>query len=452
MLIKEEKQMKKIASGVLALAVLFGSAAALPAETGFENVIASANDTDTAIVGSYYGFEYYTFEGSDYKELTSYTEDADTVVTIPSVIDNSSTISLSPRLISYFNYESPAIAVTVGPYATAFGTHSRHYFANNGVLYALNPLTNEVFPVIVPNGMNTLTLKEDLTSLLDDSDVGVIANHKNLWYIDMPKKIGTLGYFSLFGLDNLMRVEFPKNCTITKKQLEESKLGFVYDTKGDAYAKNTSFVISCYSGSAAEKYAKAHGFKYWLIDKGESGNGQVSDKTINVKELNITLNKTSYKYTGKAKKPIVNVKFDQVDLIKDRDYKLTYKNNTKIGTATVTIKGLGNFSGTKKKTFKIVPEKVTVNKLTSPKTKQLKITYKKAAGGVTGYEVTYSTSKKFTKKTTKTVTVKGASKLSKTVKKLKKGKTYYVKVRAYKNVSGKKYAGAYSAVKKVKVK
>ena len=57
-------------------------------------------------------------------------------------------------------------------------------------------------------------------------------------------------------------------------------------------------------------YTTNRSVEYWLIDKGEGGNGQVSDKTINVKELNITLNKTSYKYTGKAKKPIVNVKFD----------------------------------------------------------------------------------------------------------------------------------------------
>ena len=64
----------------------------------------------------------------------------------------------------------------------------------------------------------------------------------------------------------------------------------------------------------------------------------------------------------------------------------------------------------------------------------------------------YSTSKKFTKKTTKTVTVKGAGKTSKTIKMLKKGKTYYVKVRSYKTVNGVKYYGAYSAVKKVKIK
>lgn len=50
-----------------------------------------------------------------------------------------------------------------------------------------------------------------------------------------------------------------------------------------------------------------------------------------------------------------------------------------------------------------------------------------------GYELQYSTSSKFTKKTTKTVKVKGNTKFAKTVKKLKAKKKYYVRVRAYKD-------------------
>ncbi|MBQ3137710.1 MAG: leucine-rich repeat protein [Clostridia bacterium] len=92
----------------------------------------------------------------------------------------------------------------------------------------------------------------------------------------------------------------------------------------------------------------------------------------------------------------------------------------------------------------------TLSKLTSG-TKQLTATWK-TVSGATGYEVVYSTSKKFTKKTTKTVTIKKAKTKKTTIKKLKKGKKYYVKVRAYKTVNGKKIYGAYSSVKSVKVK
>ena len=68
---------------------------------------------------------------------------------------------------------------------------------------------------------------------------------------------------------------------------------------------------------------------------------------------------------------------------------------------------------------------------------------------VSGYQIVCATDKKFTKNVKK-VTV-SASALSKTVTGLKQGKTYYVKVRAYKTVNGKKIYGQYSSVRKQKV-
>ena len=183
--------------------------------------------------------------------------------------------------------------------------------------------------------------------------------------------------------------------------------------------------------------------------------GQTITKTFKITGKSLTKANVSgisnKVYTGKAIKPAPVVKLGGKTLKKGVDYTVSYKNNKKVGKATVTIKGKGAYTGTITKTFKINPKKTTIKKATSPKTRQLKVSYGKVKG-VTGYQVKYSTSKKFTKKTTKTVTVKGAGKTSKTIKKLKKGKTYYVKVRSYKTVNGVKYYGAYSAVKKVKVK
>ena len=98
-------------------------------------------------------------------------------------------------------------------------------------------------------------------------------------------------------------------------------------------------------------------------------------------------------------------------------------------------------------------EKVTVKKSAiktakrSQNNKKLKVTLKKVRGA-SGYQIKYSTSKKFTKKTTKTIKVKGTTK---TIQKLKK-KTYYVKVRAYKKIKGTTYYSKWSTVKKVKVR
>lgn len=77
--------------------------------------------------------------------------------------------------------------------------------------------------------------------------------------------------------------------------------------------------------------------------------------------------------------------------------------------------------------------------------------WKKVSAG-TGYEIKYSTSSSFKSSKTKTTRIEGKSKTSKTIKDLKKGTKYYVKVRAYKTVDGKRYYGSYSSVRTVRVR
>lgn len=72
-----------------------------------------------------------------------------------------------------------------------------------------------------------------------------------------------------------------------------------------------------------------------------------------------------------------------------------------------------------------------------------KVKWKKKS--CTGYQVQYSTSKKFTSKTSKTLKVNKAKTTSKTVKKLKAKKKYYVRVRTYKTVKKKNYYSKWSA-------
>ena len=81
----------------------------------------------------------------------------------------------------------------------------------------------------------------------------------------------------------------------------------------------------------------------------------------------VTLAKKKMPYNGTAQEPAVTVKAGSVVLAVGRDYTVTYKNNTKAGTATVTVKGKGNFKGTLTKKFTITPVKilkVTLSKTT----------------------------------------------------------------------------------------
>ena len=210
-----------------------------------------------------------------------------------------------------------------------------------------------------------------------------------------------------------------------------------YDVTYPAASKN----IGCYTITVAGKgnYTGEITFDYYIV-------GDLSKTATKV-----TVAKIADKiYTGSAIKPTPTVKAigasGKVVTLKNKtDYTLNYSKNKEIGKATVTIKGKGNYTGSKKVTFKILPKKVTGLKLTSPKSKQLKVVYTKSPGGVK-YKVAYRV-----KGTTswKTVTVTGTSKL---LKSLKGGKTYQVRVKAFKKVDGTTYEGAWTAIKSLKVK
>lgn len=163
----------------------------------------------------------------------------------------------------------------------------------------------------------------------------------------------------------------------------------------------------------------------------------------------VKLSKKKYTYSGKAKKPAVTVKDRKGNkLKKGTDYTVTYSKNKAIGTAKVTVKFKGNYEGKVTRTFKINPKGTSLSKVSARK-KGFFVKWKKQTKKTTGYQIQYSTSKKFTEKTTKTVKVKNNKTTTKTVSNLKGKKKYYVRIRTYKTVSGKKYYSEWSEVKKV---
>ena len=153
-------------------------------------------------------------------------------------------------------------------------------------------------------------------------------------------------------------------------------------------------------------------------------------------------------YTGKAIKPAPVVKYNGKKLVKGTDFTVKYAANKAVGTATVTITGIGKYGESVNKTFKINPKAVALASLT-PGAQQLTVKWNKGTG-ITGYEVQYALKKSFAG--AKKVSIAKARTVSTVIKSLAKGKTYYVRVRAYKTVNGKKYYSAWSKAKGAKVK
>lgn len=90
--------------------------------------------------------------------------------------------------------------------------------------------------------------------------------------------------------------------------------------------------------------------------------------SLNSDNFDILLSSNSYTYDGTAKIPTVTVKNDTATLVKDTDYTVEYSNNTNAGTATVTVTGIGNYTGTLTKTFTINKAPQTINATISSNT------------------------------------------------------------------------------------
>lgn len=160
-----------------------------------------------------------------------------------------------------------------------------------------------------------------------------------------------------------------------------------------------------------------------------------------VKTKNVT-------YNGKAQKPAVNV-YAGNKKISSKYYSVSYKNNKNVGYGTVVVKGKGSYakySGFT--TFKINLKGVS---LSSVKAQKKKMTvYWKKTGGNQGYQVQYSTSKRFSSNI-KTVRL-SAGKKSVTIKNIPAKKRYYVRIRSYKKVGNKIWYTGWSKVKSAKTK
>ena len=137
---------------------------------------------------------------------------------------------------------------------------------------------------------------------------------------------------------------------------------------------------------------------------------------ISISKASVTLSTSTYAYDGKAKKPGVTVKLNGKTLKNGTDYTVSYSNNTKVGTAKVTITGKGNYTGLVSKTYSIKNnfKKATVSGISTKAftgkniTQSITVKYNgKTLKNGTDYTVSYSNNKNIGTATVK-ITGKGS--------------------------------------------
>ena len=203
---------------------------------------------------------------------------------------------------------------------------------------------------------------------------------------------------------------------------------------------------------------------------------KINQKSLNDRDVSV-------RCTPTAKGATIKATYKGKTLRQNKDYTVSIA--TRGTTRTVTVQGKGNFNSTRqfkihvhaykctakkaatyfatgykkykctacgaKKMEKLAQLKPAIASLKSSKKGRLTVKWKKGSG-ISGYQISYSTSSKFTKSTTKSVTITKAGSTAKTLTKLKSKKKYYVRIRVYKKQKGGKLYGAWSPVKSTKVR
>ena len=204
-----------------------------------------------------------------------------------------------------------------------------------------------------------------------------------------------------------------------------------------------SFEVTTYDAETGNKLEGSSSYK--IVKKAEVKAQKITATTAYNKSETSKAFKLNAKTSGNGK--LTYKSSDKAVATVDASGKVTVKGPGKT-TITVTAAKTSTYSAaTKKVTVTVAPKKQSLSIVNKIK-KQLTMKWGKN-NKVSGYEVIYSANKKFTN--SKTVR-KAKTTTSYTVKGLKKGKTYYAKVRSYKTIDGKRVYGAFSTAKKATVK
>ena len=291
-----------------------------------------------------------------------------------------------------------------------------------------------------------------------------------------PKKCNVL----IFGRPTCLNTRRTLKEISISDLIQDSRVGFIYaDIDGNSKEAISDFaalfnqnIIFCYGDNSAVAWdlygtygSVALPFVFVIDSSGElvyTGTGYhiIKGKGLytgtkkaffnilpaEIEEAELTVKK-NFVYTGAAIRPAIIVDFDGSVLTAGEDFNTKFSNNINVGTATVVVQGIGNFTGEKKGSFTILPKGTALKSLKAG-SKKITATWSKQA--VTGYQIEYSTDKKMLSGT-KRKTVSSGKTTSLTISGLKAGTRYYVRIRTYKKISGKSYYSAWSKVKNVVV-
>ena len=180
---------------------------------------------------------------------------------------------------------------------------------------------------------NELTVPKGVTTIKSRS----IYNINDLKTINVENGVTKIEKYAFADNDSLKNVYLPASIT-SIDVLACKSYNYEKYSACDIYIDKYKDSIPCYSnwGTDGTIYWKTRDFK------------NTTDNTVVISDV------ADQTYTGSLIAPNVTVTCNDVELVKDTDYTVSYSNNKNVGTATISITGIGDYTGTIKKNFNIV--------------------------------------------------------------------------------------------------
>lgn len=199
-----------------------------------------------------------------------------------------------------------------------------------------------------------IVIKKGITAIADEC----FSSFSSLTEVEIESGLKRIGEKAFYNCGNLEKITIPASVTSIGDDILWTGSYWVGDQSHVVYA-----AIHTEYNSQAAKYAKRNGITYYLT----LDNAKISGV------------RSSYTFAGKAVEPsTLKVKIGSRTLKKGTEYKVSYSNNTKPGTATLKVTGTGRFEGTLSVKFKITSPAVGT-KLTDSKTKSVYTVTKKGS-------------------------------------------------------------------------
>lgn len=334
-------------------------------------------------------FCYYTIDSKSVSVYQYDGQDTSGELVIPASINGKTVVEISEKAFTSMDFTKVILPDTL----TAIGDYAFSTCSNlESIAIPASVTTIGIAPFPNCNKLTDLTVAEQNESYMEEGgviyskDKTTLVTCPTASSVTIPEMVTKIEDYAFYYNSNLKKISIPEsvvslgvgafgNCSSLKKVYLSTS---VKSLGAYAFAYCNGLEAVCFYGDAPEFGSEINGTYYdrvfygcktsayypegnatWTEEIMTGHDGSVTwnlwsaTEITSLNQASVILDQTVYAYTGTDITPTVTVMLEKVKLRESVDYTVSYENNIKAGTATVTVTGIGVYDGTVCTTFTI---------------------------------------------------------------------------------------------------